>query len=89
MQYAKELSQIFVSEMYWFKSHLFSALFVLKAGTVFDTKATRAQTIALPGGKGDVFPFICSQGLYLAFLGQDFRVTLSAALKYVTLKLQL
>lgn len=84
MQYAKELLQIFVSEMSYFKSHMFSAIFVLKGGTVFDMKATRAQTIVLPGGKGDVFLLICSQGLYSVFLGQDFPVTLSTALKHVT-----
>lgn len=82
--YAKQLLQIFVLEMSCFKSHMFSALFVLKGGTVFDIKATRAQTIVLLGGKGDIFLFFCSEGLYSVFLGQDFPVTLSTALKYVT-----
>lgn len=53
-------------------------------GTVFDIKVTGAQTIVLPGGKGDVFLLICSQGLFSVILGQDFPVTLSTALKYVT-----
>lgn len=53
--YAKELVQFFVSEMLYFTSHMFSALVVLKGGIVFDSKATRAQTIVLPGGKGGVF----------------------------------
>lgn len=60
MQYAKERLQIFLSEMSYFKSRTFSALFVRKGRTVFDIKATRAQTVVLPGGKGDVFLLICS-----------------------------
>lgn len=63
---------------------MFSALFGLKGGTVFAIKATTAETTVLPGGKGDVFLLICSQGLYSAFLGQDFPVPLSTALKCVT-----
>jgi len=64
---------------------MFSALFFLKGGTLFDIKATGPLTIVLPGGKGDVFLLICSQGLYSVFLGQDFPVTLTTALKYVTI----
>lgn len=51
LQHHKDLLQIFVSKISYFKSHVFSTLFFLKCSTVFDIRATRTQTIFLPGGK--------------------------------------